>query len=361
MKRDFHPRTRAALALACLCAVLAGCAAFGPPTVARDRFDYVEAISQSWKRQMLLNLLKVRYNDAPVFLDVASVINSYELHGQIDLGGQVTPSGREGDTFTALAGSGFYADKPTITYTPLSGDKFAKSLMNPIPLGAILLLVQSGYPADVVLRICVNTVNGHENAYGGRYPRPGDAEFAELLGLLHEDQVAGGFGLQIKTRHNQQATVLYFRRAPDEAMVARHRKISALLGLNPGLSEFGVRYGSFPDDNTEIALLSRSIMQVLIDVASYSDVPGADAVEGRVFMPPRPAGQEQKFPPLMRVRTGPAQPVDAYVAVPYRGQWFWIDDRDTYSKGVFNFLMQLFSLTETGAAQAAPIVTVPAR
>jgi hypothetical protein len=63
---------------------LAGCASLGPATVARDRFDYVEAISDSWKRQMLLNLLnllKVRYADAPVFLDVTSVISSCEFHG----------------------------------------------------------------------------------------------------------------------------------------------------------------------------------------------------------------------------------------------------------------------------------------
>jgi hypothetical protein len=60
---------------------LAGCASLGPAKVARDRFDYVEAISDSWKRQMLLNLLKVRYADAPVFLDVTSVISSCEFHG----------------------------------------------------------------------------------------------------------------------------------------------------------------------------------------------------------------------------------------------------------------------------------------
>jgi hypothetical protein len=40
-------------------------------TVARDRFDYITAISDSWKSQMLLNLVKIRYGDAPVFLDVA--------------------------------------------------------------------------------------------------------------------------------------------------------------------------------------------------------------------------------------------------------------------------------------------------
>jgi hypothetical protein len=59
--------------------------AVGPPTVARDRFDYVNAMSESWKRQILLNLVKIRYMDAPVFLDVASVINQYSLEGEIAL------------------------------------------------------------------------------------------------------------------------------------------------------------------------------------------------------------------------------------------------------------------------------------
>ena len=79
------------LALALFALALAGCASLGPTTVARDRFDYVEAISDSWKRQMMLNLVKVRYADAPVFLDITSVISSYEFHGQagIDIAGTV--------------------------------------------------------------------------------------------------------------------------------------------------------------------------------------------------------------------------------------------------------------------------------
>ena len=35
---------------------------------------------------MLLNMVKLRYGDTPVFLDVASVINSYEVSGTANLG-----------------------------------------------------------------------------------------------------------------------------------------------------------------------------------------------------------------------------------------------------------------------------------
>ena len=115
-----------------------GCASIGPAKVTRDRFDYVTAISESWKRQMLLSLLKVRYTDAPVFMDVASVINAYELTGEVNISGQYAPIGR-GDTFGFVGAAGRYSDKPTITYQPLSGDKFTRSLMlaqvNPLQVG----------------------------------------------------------------------------------------------------------------------------------------------------------------------------------------------------------------------------------
>ncbi len=81
---------KAAIKSICLSALLlTGCASIGPPTVVRDRFDYVAAISESWKRQMLQNLLKVRYADAPVFMDVTSVISAYSLGADISVGGAV--------------------------------------------------------------------------------------------------------------------------------------------------------------------------------------------------------------------------------------------------------------------------------
>jgi hypothetical protein len=57
--------------------------------------------------------------------------------------------------------------------------------------------------------------------------------------------------------------------------------------------------------------------------------------------------------------TPPAQ--DAYVVVPYRGSWFWIDDRDLKSKRVFTGMMLLFTLADTAEKEPLPMVTIPAQ
>ena len=69
-------------------AMLVSCSSIGPPHVARDRFDYAEALSRSWKENMLLNLVKLRYADAPLFLDVSSIVEQYTLQGQLSAGAQ---------------------------------------------------------------------------------------------------------------------------------------------------------------------------------------------------------------------------------------------------------------------------------
>jgi hypothetical protein len=340
--------------------LLAGCASVGPPTIARDRFDYVNTISDSWKRQTLLNLLKVRYADAPVFMDVSSVISSYSLEGEVSLGGEYAPIGR-GDSFASVGATGRYADKPTISYQPLSGDKFAKSLMAPIPVTGFLFLIQSGYPADLVMRVCVNSINGLENAYGGAgNPRAGSPKFHELMTAVRESQAAGDTGFRVKSSKGEAGVVMFMRPSADQVSVPSSR-IRELLGLNATAREFSVVYGSYPEQDTEIAVLTRSLLQVMIDIASYIDVPAADIAEGRVYSPQRTAEQERAFPPLITVHHGASPPDDAYASVRYRDQWFWIDDRDRGSKFHLTFLMIMFSLTEGAPTQNAPVVTVPAR
>src|SRR5262245_34732505 len=107
---------------------LAGCASIGPRTVARDRFDYTTAVAESWKSQMLLNLVKLRYGDTPVFLDVGQIVSGYTV--ETALSANATIFSASGivpgvpDSSVGLGAQGRYTDRPTITYAPLVGERF---------------------------------------------------------------------------------------------------------------------------------------------------------------------------------------------------------------------------------------------
>jgi hypothetical protein len=160
---------------------------------------------------------------------------------------------------------------------------------------------------------------------------------------------------------NKETVVIIFREPKTEADALKLKRALHLLGLNPDVREFRVVFGFLAENDNEIAILSRSVIQIMSEYASYIEVPDSDISEGRVYAADRESAEtEALFPPLIRVRSGASKPDDAFVAVPYRKHWFWIDDRDIYSKRTFNFLMIMFSFTERGeTAQTVPVLTVP--
>lgn len=184
--------------------------------------------------------------------------------------------------------------------------------------------------------------------------KPADPRFDELLALLRADQSALGLGFESRPGAGRHGMVMLLRGPVDAEMGERHARIRTLLGLKNARS-FDVSYGTFPTGEEEIAILSRSMLQVMLELSAHIEMPEVDVAEGRVQ--PTPTGGTT----LLRVRSGETAPEDAYVSVRYRNRAFWIDDRDHTSKSLFSFLMLMFSLTETANTQAAPVLTVPAR
>jgi len=359
---DAHVAVRALWTALVSLLCLTGCRGIGPGTIARDRFDYTLAISDSWKRQTLLNLVKIRYADAPVFLEVSSVISQYlletELQGSLAWNAFL-PLGSQN-----ITGRGRYADRPTITYLPLTGEKFTRSVLTPLPPSAILSLIQSRWRADLAFRVCVQSINGIDNHSGGRLAeRPADPDFYRLINLLVKIQESSDVGVRIATTPDKkQAAVMFFRtKGVDSETADRIKQVRKLLGLNPEQQEFPVVYGALAKDDMEIAILSRSMMDILFELASYIEVPAAHLAENRTFATiteDTVAGIE--ITPLIRIQSGTEVPSYAFVAVRYRDHWYWIDDRELSSKRLFSFLMFLFSLAETGERQQAPVLTIPA-
>ena len=338
--------------------LLTGCAGIGPQTVSRDRFDYTEAISDSWKRQMLFNMVKIRYGDAPVFLDVSSVISQYQIAGQIDIG--TTINNNPWSTSQTLGATGQYVDRPTITFTPIIGDKFARSMMSPVPPSAILNLIQGGYPVDFVFRALVHEINGIRNRFGGEgRAHAADPEFYALLEKLQQIQSAGGIGMRLKKIDKEEATLLVMRGERDPAIEALTVEVRRILGVDPQADDLHVVYGAVPRDDKEIAILTRSILEVLVDLSADIEVPATDVQEKRVSPTFAETAAGEKIRPLIRIENSSGKPGDAFVSVSYRDSYFWIDDRDLMSKKIFSFLMFVFTLVETGEKGTPPIVTIP--
>ena len=341
--------------------VLTGCGSLGPNQVSRDRFEYTDAISESWKRQMLLNMVKIRYGDAPVFLDVVSVINQYSTESEVS--GSLAWNAFLPTDSQNVGAKHKYADRPTISYQPLQGEKFTRSLMTPIPPHSIMSLMEAGWRADYLFRLCVQSINGAYNRIGHQMTvKEADPDFHRLLTAMRKVQKSAAVGMRLhKAKEGQPANVLFFRKTDIDAGISQEQKtVRKILDLDPDRDEFTVVYGALSKDNTEIAILTRSMLQILSELASYIDIPEVHVQEQRApgnFAVA--ADTKAGVMPLLRVHSSLKRPEDDFVSIQYRGYWFWIDDTDYWSKRMFTFMMYLFTLAETGTPSQAPVLTIP--
>jgi hypothetical protein len=219
-------------------------------------------------------------------------------------------------------------------------------------------LMQGGWPTELVLKTVVRSINGLRNDSLGV---GGDPGFREIVELLSRIQRAGGLGNRVEARKDGSAVILLLRPAGKSAGEPEdQRRVAELLGIEAGASEIEVVYGFAPRSGREVAMITRSMLEIILNLGAGVDLPAGDATSGRVLPGLRQAGEEAATP-LVHIRAGAAAPDNAYAAIPYRGNWYWIDDNDIASKRTFTFMMILFSLAETGQAVAAPVVTVPSR
>ena len=351
-----------ALSLAASVAV-SGCTHVGPRTVTVDRFDYATAIGESWKQQTLLNIVKIRYMDLPVFLDVSSIVAGYSIETSGNLGGQLSSSGAiQGDTLS-LGASGKFTDRPTITYVPLTGEKFLRGLVTPIHPRHIFSMLQSGYAADFVLGLTVDALNGVRNRSAtGSGVKEADPAFVRALELMRDVQAAGGMGMRVdEDKVKGQTAVLFFRRDDlDPGAAEKAAEVRRLLGLSAGQEKFVLTYSPVRGDEGELAVSSRSMLQVMAAFASYIEVPEAHARDGSVVAAQAGTVPAER-PERVRIRSGTEKPADAFAAVRYRNHWYWIDNASLLSKRALTAIMYFFTLADTGDSGRLPLITIPAQ
>jgi hypothetical protein len=257
-------------------AMLAGCTHLGPRTIPADRFDYSSAVADSWKQQTLLNIVKLRYADLPVCVDVASIVSGYSLETGLTAGASLPETTALGGNTVTLGGSARFTDRPTITYVPLTGEKFLRGLLTPIDPKNIFFMLQAGYPADFLLGLTVESLNGVRNrsATAGAF-REEDPAFWRALELMREVQIAGAVGMRVEEdKVRGQTGVLFFRRDDASAeIVEKTAEIRRLLKLPADGAKYTLIYSPMRGEENELAVNSRSMIQIMTAFASYMDVP----------------------------------------------------------------------------------------
>lgn len=346
--------------------VLAGCSSIGPGVLPRDRIDYIGAMGESWKQQTLLNIVLLRYGDAPTFMDVSSVIASYAFIGNANAGAAINIEGSAAPiTFPKAVGSfgvgATYLDRPTISFTPLTGDKFTKNLLRPIPPSAIFSLIAAGYPADLMLQITTRALNGVYNRSSATLDtRTADPEFYPLLDALRRIQLSGAISLRVEKHGNDESGIIVFAGRSTPAIQQDIEFVRRTLRLTAEDGNVLLAYGALQRSGNELAVLSRSMIEILQEFGARIEVPSDHINNGRTLANAQLGdGDQLRDRPVIRILAGAKAADDAFAAVRYRDSWYWIDDGDFSSKRAFTFLLLFFSLLETGVQQQAPLLTLP--
>jgi len=334
----------------------------GPATVEPARFNYNQAIANSHDEQLLLNLVRLRYRDTPQFLSVGSVLTQYTLQGSAS----ASVAGFRDTVYGTGLGIG-YSEKPTITYTPLQGEDFARRMLTPVAPEALILLTQSGWSIERIALCCIEQMNSLRNAPSASGPTPEYTprylEFQRVARLLRELQVAGFIDLRMEFAGNDdnEQTHLFMQTEPGTAWSDKAGEIRKLLDLKPDCHELRLT-ARMTGATDEISIRSRSVYGMLSYLSHAVEAPAEHRDAGKVTLTPDSDGGELDWVKvtggIFRVHSQRTRPEDAFVAINYRDYWFYIDDNDLETKTTFNLMTLIFALQAAPSDGASPLLTV---
>ena len=337
---------------------VSGCAKFGPDRVIHDRFNYSNAIGISFKEQVLLNIVKLRYMDTPIILQVGTIVSSYSVTGTVSLTGEV----EFGSTDILTSGiGGSFTESPTITYSQITGKDFVERVLKPVPPSSFMFLIEADWRADHIFVTIIDEINGYRNqsrvasnAVDERFTRISELFFilqqAGALALGDDNGVnqSGGYYLRLVNLANTPA----IQNAIDE--------FQTILKLDPCLDTYKVIFGNVAPDAQTIAMKTRSALQIMREYGSFIDVPAEHLSGGSVERYDKSNTDMAEYTPVV-IKSGRPRPNrQVFAAVNYLDTWYWIDNQDYETKRNINVLMMLLAIAGSGIDPDEPVLTINA-
>lgn len=342
---------------------VSGCAQLGPDLVKAGRNDYNKVLAQTNDEETLLNLVRLRYADNPVIMQVNSVSTSFTWNQGLQVEGESYESGSN-DSFFGGRGSLEYTERPTITYTPLAGADYVKKILTPLEIDSLLLLSKSGWGIDRLMRLTVNRMNTIDNAPQSSGPTPNEApEFAEFqrtVKFLREAQKKNFINTGYIKKDDQIITGISFTSGKNSPEV---RALADLLGIDPEQQLITLDTNAHLRRKDALGLEMRSLTGIYFFLSHGVQVPDQDASLGWITTTLDADGEpfdwSNVLGDIFEVRFHTERPANAAVAVEYRGRWFYIDNADRSSKYTFMLLRQLSDLQSGKTERAGPLLTLP--
>ena len=339
-----------------------GCANLGPTTLKSERSNYNLAVQRTNDEQLLLNLVRLKYRDTPFFMEVSSVASQLSLSTTANASATLQ-NGVAG--LFGLGGSLGMTEKPTVTYSPLQGDKFIQRVLSPLPLQTITLLFHSGWSIERIFRLCFQRMNHLKNAPGASGPTPRIApefeKFASAVKLLRVLQAQDAINLSYHEAGGVPQLILQINEEDKNRKEAE--QFALAVNVEPGKTRYVFTFSPSLNETNQIRIVTRSLLGVMFYLSQAVEVSSKDILQGKVTKTKTPSGDAFDWKnvtgDLLRIRSLPEKPDENSMLIFYRGTWFYIDDSDLSSKSTFSLLAQIFSLQAGKIQDNAPLLTLP--
>lgn len=336
---------RTATSLLALSLFATGCSYHGPDALRMTRPEYNIIIQQTNEQELLLNLVRLKYRDTPYFLSVEKVASSVEFSRGLSAGASLPERGTKGLSLGGVVG---FAEKPTLFYSPLEGDKFVRKMMTPLSLDTLILLANSGWSVERVFAVTLQEMNGIRNAPTASGPTPSSApEFRDFRTALKHLR-ALQLRRWVELGRSPEDGGLELRFAPEAADDEDARVFKRMLGLDPARAHYRLTPGLGGNGGDRITVATRSLIATMNYLSQGVEAPVMDLEAGRVTRTLDGDGKafdwQHMLSGIFRVLPSAEAPEDAAVAVRYRNAWFRIADNDLDSKSTFSLLSQLLAL-----------------